>query len=171
MPSFEMKQWLDTNVVPLLAGPPAISIYHPFWNGIPPKDVLILFRTDTVGEDVEPFDPTAWPKAAKRLLDDSGFRFDYTREQMAVQVESRVFNLFGGDGAPIFNKDGMASLRLFKKMDDGIGLIAQIGCEYPAEGEMSPGEHAAAATKGFYAQFEENPLEVCRKYGAVFGQA
>lgn len=117
------------------------------------------------------FDPAAWPRAVKRLLDKHDFRFDFTREQIAITFEGGLFNAFGGDGAPLFSPDGMASVRLYRKVDDGIGLIAQIACSYKATAKLSAGEHACAATKAFFALFEENPLEVCQKYGALFGQA
>jgi hypothetical protein len=116
-------------------------------------------------------DPSAWPKATKRLLDEEGFRFDYTREQLAVQVDGRVFNLFGGDGAPLYNPEGMASVRLFRQRDDGIPLIVQIACQYKSADGVDAGHLAAAAAKAFYDLFDVSPLEVCQKYGAVFGQA
>jgi len=199
MANFDQKKWLDDHVVPLLQGNPPLSIYHPFWNGSPPKDVLVLLLAEEdprctrchipksrpergiecgiPGCNFE-FDSTAWPRAVKRLIDDHDFRFDFTREQIAVRMDQGLLNLFGGDGAPLFNPEGMASARLFRKEPDGIGLIVQIACRYPgttqagdAPRELTPGEHAAAATKAFYALFEENPLEVCQKYGALFGQA
>ena len=154
--SFNMKQWLDNNVVPLLADT-ALKIYHPFWNGMPPKEVLVILLS-------EPEPAEAWPSAIKKLLG-GGFRFDFLREQQLIGMDSGMFKAFGGDGAPLFNNEGTASVRLFKKVDDGINLILQIGCKYPDGGS------AALATKAFYAQFEESPLSVCQTYGATFGQA
>lgn len=194
---FEMKTWLDKEVCPLLAGPPPLRIYYPFWNGVPPKDVLVVLMAGAGSSDSctrchqpkgqpakgsdclspgcnyedQTFDPTAWPAAAKRLLANEGFRFDFTREQIAITHDGGIFNAFGGDGAPVFSPDGMASVRLFRKASDGIGLIVQVTCQYRSTGELSAGEHAAAATKAFYGLFEESPLEVCQKYGAIFGQA
>jgi hypothetical protein len=194
MSDFKMKEWLDQHVVPLLAGTPPLRIYHPFWNGMPPKDVLVVLMAGDASENHctqchqpkggptpgcdegctygdNPFDPTAWPTAVKRILDTKTFRFDFTREQIAISHEGGLFNAFGGDGAPLFSPDGMASCRLFGKMSDGIGLIAQIACQYKPTAELGAGEHAAAATKAFYGLFDESPLEVCQKYGAIFGQA
>ena len=196
MTDFEMKPWLDENVVPFLAGPPALRIYHPFWNGMPPADVLVVLMAGGESKDnctrchqpkgqphkgadcgdgctygETEFDPTAWPAASKRLLADSGFRFDFTREQIAITHDGGIFNAFGGDGAPVFSPDGMASVRLFKKASDGIGLIVQVACQYRPSDELGAGEHAAAATKAFYGLFDESPLEVCQKHGAIFGQA
>ena len=201
MAEFEMKRWLDTNVVPLLQGPPRLHIYSFIWTQAPgaphPGEILVWLRTGpdagvdrTVPCSCEaivhntgctpaeaekdcpahqnppaPFNPADWPRAVKRLLDEAGFRFDYLREQMLVALEGGTIKIFGGDGAPLYNEQGMASCRLFKKLDDGIGLILQVGCQYPA------GEDAVQATKSFYQQFDESPLVVTQKYGALFGQA
>ena len=154
--SFSMKAWLDSHVIPLLKDT-GLKIYHPFWNGVPPKEVLVILIA-------EPEPPDAWPKAAKKLLED-GFRFDFLREQQVIALEGGIFKAFGGDGAPLFNAEGTASVRLFRKADDGKGLILQIGCRY------ADGVSAAAATKAFYALFDESPLTVCQTYGATFGQA
>jgi hypothetical protein len=153
---FDMKSWLDKNVVPLLADT-GLQIYHPFWNGVPPKEVLVILLS-------QPSPASAWPTAVKKLLD-GGFRFDFLREQQAIAMEGGLFKAFGGDGAPLFNAEGTASVRVFKKLEDGVGLILQVGCKYP------DGAEAALATKAFYAQFEESPLSVCQTYGATFGQA
>jgi len=166
MSDFDMKKWLDSHVVPLLNQEPNLRIHHPFWNGMPPRDVLVIAMAGELEENSDQeFDPSAWPRAIQRLLQTDGFRFDFTREQIAISHEGGIFNAFGGDGAPLFNPEGLASARLFRKEDDGIGLILQVACRYPN------GTDAAAATKTFYGLFEENPLEVCQKYGAVFGQA
>jgi hypothetical protein len=151
-----MKGWLDEYVVPLLKDT-GLKIYHPFWNGMPPKEVLVVLLS-------EPSPSDAWPTAIKKLLG-GGFRFDFLREQQAIALEGGIFKAFGGDGAPLFNAEGTASVRLFKKMDDGKNLILQIGCKY------KDGAAAAQATKTFYGLFEESPLTVCQTYGATFGQA
>lgn len=156
MADFDMKAWLDQHVVPLLVDT-ALKIYHPFWNGMPPKEVLVVLLADPTPED-------AWPTATKKLLE-VGFRFDFLREQQLIALEGGTFKAFGGDGAPLFNNEGTASARLFRKEDDGTNLILQIGCKYP------DGASSALATKAFYAQFEESPLSVCKTYGATFGQA
>ena len=146
---FDMKAWLDTHVVPLLQG---LKIYHPFWNGIPPKEVLVILLAQ---QD--------WPAQVKRLLD-AGFRFDFLREQQVIALETGTFTAFGGDGAPLFNQEGTASVRLFKRVD-GVGLILQVGCSYGKT------DLAAAATKDFYALFDESPLTVCKTFGVAFGDA
>ena len=156
MTDFDLKTWLDTNLLPILTAT-GLKLYHPFWNGVPPKEVLAILLAD-------PTPVSAWPAAVKALLE-QGFRFDFLREQRLIAMESGVFKAFGGDGAPLFNQEGTASVRLFKKLEDGCGLILQVGCRYAS------GEEAAAATKAFYALFEESPLSVCQTYGATFGQA
>jgi len=156
MTDFDMKTWLDTHVVPLLA-PHGLSLYHPFWNGVPPKEVLVILLA-------QPEPASSWPAAIKALLE-QGFRFDFLREQQLIPMDSGMFPAFGGDGAPLFNPQGTASVRLFHKREDGVNLILQVGCRYAS------GEEAAAATKAFYALFEESPLSVCQTYGATFGQA
>lgn len=149
MTAFDMKAWLDQHVVPLLEG---LKIYHPFWNGVPPKEVLVILLAQ---QD--------WPQQVKRLLD-AGFRFDFLREQQLIAMEGGTFHAFGGDGAPLFNQDGTASVRLFKRVE-GIGLILQVGCQY------GRADRAAAATKEFYGLFEESPLTVCQTFGVAFGDA
>lgn len=172
MSSFEMKKWLDENVVPLTKRQPQSSIYSFIWNGNPPKEILVWLLVENEPTDEKPFSPAAWPELVRRLLVDDGFRFDLLREQQMVQLENGLVPIFGGDGAPLFGKEGMASSRLFRKTDDGISLILQVGCKYPPSGEMTGGQHASAAVKGFFSLFgDEDPLTVCSKYGAVFGQA
>lgn len=155
---------------------------HSFiWNGTPPREVLVWLHTglspDPEEADLEDlvhrestghapsFDAAAWPHAVKKLLEDHGFRFDFLREQLLVTLEGGPISIFGGDGSPLYNDKGMASVRLFRKEDDGVGLILQVGCQYPS------GPEAAAATKAFYDLFEESPLELTQKLGTVFGQA
>ena len=168
MAEFDMKSWLDKTVVPLLAINKTLSIYSPFWNGVPPKEVLVILMA---GQGDDEFDPAAWPGVLKSLLDEHKFRFDFTREQIAVSHDNGLINLFGGDGAPLFNPDGLASARVFRKEEDGTGLILQVASRFPSTDNLSPGQHASAATKAFYSLFEESPLEVCQTYGALFGQA
>lgn len=189
---FDMKKWLDFNVVPLIKEKP-LKIHSFIWNGNPPKEVLVWLKTELKvckrchnPEASPPVrgvecagpscnyqpDPMDWGNAVKELLE-AGFRFDYTREQILVTLGSGMVKAFGGDGSPLFNQEGMASARLFRKTeDDGTGLIIQLGCQFwPIEGATA-GTHASSAVKGFFDLFEtENPLEVCAKYGAVFGAA
>lgn len=193
--TFDMKSWLDDNVVPAINEKP-LAIYSFIWNGNPPKEILVWLSTlserckrcgtlrgEPSGEECAAQDcdwqpeATDWAQAVKELLED-GWRFDYTREQQLVAIGNQTVKAFGGDGAPLFSPDGMASVRLFRKMEDGTGLILQVACKFwplePRDGlpGMTPGEHAAWAVKGFFAQFQDgNPLEVCAKYGAQFGAA
>jgi hypothetical protein len=205
MADFDLKKWLDEHVVPLTNKEPRLRIYSFIWNGNPPKEVLVwlLAGCEPIAQPPEPagvpdevdaqvkliaedmraalapteFDESAWPRAVKRLLEEDDFRFDFLREQQMVKLENGLVPVFGGDGAPLFGKEGTASARLFRKMDDGIGLILQVGCHYPgteATAEldaMNPGKHAAAAVKGFFALFDDNPMIVCQKFGAAFGAA
>lgn len=172
MASFDMKKWLDTNVVPLTQQEPHSKIYSFIWNGNPPKEILVWLIVESEPTEEAPFAAGAWPELVRRLIKDNGFRFDFLREQQMVQLEDGLVPVFGGDGAPLFGKEGMATSRLFLKGEDGISLILQVGCNYPAKDDLSPGQHASAAVKGFFGLFgDEDPLTVCSKYGAVFGQA
>lgn len=182
MAAFDLKSWLDAHVVPLTKHTIPLHIYSFIWNGSPPNEVLVWMHTgpsldyeeaeledlkhrDQTGHAPPPFDPGAWPKAIRMLLEEEKFRFDFLREQTLVNLPGGTVTIFGGDGAPLYNAQGMASARLFRKEDDGVSLILQVGCQYPS------GEEAAAATKGFYQSFDESPLEVCQKFGTTFGQA
>jgi hypothetical protein len=154
MPDFDRKRWLDEHVVPLLHQEPTASIYTVFWNGAPPKEVLVFFL---------PTESAHWARLAKRLID-GGFRLDFLRDVQIVEVEGKRHALFGGDGSPLFDKSGV-SLRLFKKMPDGINLILQLNAMH--ESALS----AADAVKEFFGLFAGNPVEVCAQLSAPFGQA
>lgn len=182
MAAFQMKEWLDRNVVPLLSDD--LKIYSFVWNGDPPKQILVwlvasscaLARTGDDERAASPeFSPTQWPRATHRLIVEHDFRFDYTREQQMVRLESGLIPIFGCDGAPLFGKEGTAAVRLFRRMNDGVDLILQVGCTYPPVGDgskkLSPGQHAAAAVKGFFGLFDVPALQVCQKFSAPFGQA
>ena len=170
------KEWLDNNVVPLLKEN-SLKIHSFIWNGNPPKDVLVWMRVTHPSmmrcemETTYP-EPSAWGETVKKMLE-AGWHFDFTREQQLVVVNGQNIKAFGGDGAPLFSKDGMASVRLFKKTEDGVGLILQVGCQFwDCDEHASPGAMAAAAVKGCFAQFDtDNPMEVCAKYAVPFGQA
>lgn len=158
--TFDMKGWLDGHVVPLTQLQPESKIYSFIWNGNPPKEILVwLLANDS------------WPELGKRLILEDGFRFDYLREQQMVQIENGMVPVFGGDGAPLFSEDGMASMRLFRKEDDETLLILQLGYKYPAQPGRKPSLVASDGVKAFFELFDESPLTVCSKYGAVFGQA
>jgi hypothetical protein len=186
---FEMKDWLDREVVPVLHND--LKIYSFIWNGDPPKEILVWLLAEPrppalperpapetvdaavehIGDDMRnaladppPFDAALWPAAVKRLLD-AGFRFDFLREQQMVQLDGRLVPIFGGDGAPLFGQDGMVSVRLFRKTEDGTALILQIGGRYP------DGLGAAAAVKAFFGLFDRSAPEVCASFSTPFGQA
>jgi hypothetical protein len=164
MPVFQRKEWLDACVVqPLLKTDPSLSLYSVFWNGHPPKDVLVLLLCKK---------PEDWPAAAKRIMA-MGLRFDYLRDVQLVEIEGARHALFGGDGAPLFDKSGSVSIRFFQKDagQSGVNLILQIGAKCDNAGGLGAGVEAAALVKEFFAQFAENPMLVCQKFSAPFGQA
>lgn len=165
---FDKKKWLDTHCVPLLGtGEDKLSIYSALWNGDPPSEVLVFLLAPEAHA-------SSWGLHVKRLLDD-GWRFDFLREQALVKSDTGLIPIFGGDGAPLFGKDGMASVRLFRRIVDerdevtgsrsGVSLILQVGAKFPS------GIDAAAAVKGFFALFDQNALAVCQSFAAPFGAA
>lgn len=161
---FDVKAWLDANVIPVLGeGDERLRFYSVLWNGDPPKEILtfVLAGAETDGKLIG---NDSWGLHVKRLLE-AGWRFDFLREQAVVKMEGGLVPIFGGDGAPIFGKNGMASVRLFKKMDDGIASILQVGAQF------KDGIDAAAAVKGFFGLFGEDAIKICHTYGAVFGAA
>lgn len=159
MARFQRKQWLDDHVVPLLSGEPKLEIHHPFWNGEPPEEVLILLKP------LDADDESAWPRACHRLIKENNFRFDLLREQQQVPMGNVVFILFGGDGAPLFNDEGFASIRLLRKEEDRTSLILQVGYKYVDV------PTASAGVKQFFELFDTDPVSVCQRYASVFGQA
>lgn len=166
MPDFDRKRWLDDNVVPLLHQDPPASIYTVFWNGAPPKEILVLLLAGKGTDDgITAVPDEAWPQLVKRLLV-AGFTFDFLRDVQPVVHEGKKLVLFGGDGAPFFDKSGYVSARLHKKLETGESLILQIGHKY------DDGVAAALAVKTFFAQWDaKNPFDVCAEFSAPFGQA
>jgi len=163
--AFDMKKWLDENIVPLTHKTPKTFIYSWLWNGNPPKEILVWLMVGPKEGEEEQLDNKDWAGAAKRMLEEEDFYFDFTREAQLVRLESgKVVNIFGGDGAPLFNPEGAAALRLFKKVGD-IQLIIQLGCKFP------DGKVAAAATKGFYESFDKPALEVISEFTSPWGMA
>jgi len=155
--SFDIKKWLDQHVVPLLAGEPQALIHSELHRGDPPEEVLVFLQAK---------EPGTWPLLAKRILETSGFSFDYLREQAMVRVGDSIVNIFGGDGAPFFNKNGMALARFYKAIPEGdrhIGLILDVGGKYETPGL------AADAVKHFFSLFEISPLQVCADHRPTFG--
>jgi hypothetical protein len=153
--AFEQKTWLDAQVLPVLGSDDKLQIHSVLWNGSPPAEVLVFL--------LAPSSPT-WGTHLKRLLDD-GWRFDFLREAQVIKADAGLIHVFGGDGAPLFGKNGMVSARLYKKLEDGIGLILQVGHQHES------GVDAAQAVKTFFGQFDQNALQVCASFAAPFGQA
>lgn len=145
------KEWLDANVVPLLGG---LKIYSFLWNGTPPSEYLVWLNAEDHSQ--------SWGPEVKRLLD-LGFRFDFTRDVVAVEVDGNKMTLFGGDGTPFVAKDGRVSVRLFRK-EENIGLILQVSC-------LRHAAEAPTAIREFFALFDTNPIEVCSQYASPWGQA
>lgn len=177
--NFDMKKWLDTHVVPLTQQHAPSHIHSFVWNGAPPKEILVWLLagkpTEASGiEEEVPFNPDDWPTLVHGLIEKDGFRFDHLREATRVPVMGQLVPIFGSDGAPLLSRDGMASVRLAKRQDDGINLILQVGSHYPGDPEhdIEPAAAAAQGIKALFAKFDGvEPLEVCRKFGAVFGAA
>lgn len=173
-----VKEWLDQNLIPLLTGPPPMRLHSFIWKGDPPDEILVWLLADgrtpkaqkndqgEIAPSLEgDFDPDAWPASVQRLLTHESFGLDYTRESIMVQLAGGLVPVFGGDGSPLFGPSGMASVRLYKKFPDGVGLILQLGCQY------QDGTSAAIAVKGLYQQLGTNPLELAQQFGAPWGQA
>ena len=91
--------------------------------------------------------------------------FDFLREAAPLVHEGIHMVLFGGDGTPLFDQKGYASVRIFKKLEDGTNLIFQVGHMYPS------GVEAGNAVKDFFAQWDESPFHLVERYGAAFGAA
>lgn len=167
--AFNLKQWLDDHVVPVAKADPKIplTIHASMHNGSPPKEILVFLLA---GHEDPEFDETHWPQAVKRLLE-AGFKFDFTREVQLIPINGAMVPIFGGDGTPLISPTGMASVRLFRKFEDGVGLVLQVGCQYKPAGDHSAGHRAAAGVKTFFALFEKDPVTVCQTFSAPFGQA
>jgi hypothetical protein len=163
--TFEQKPWLDRNLIEagVLGEGGRLHLHSVLWNGAPPKDVLVFLLAGAADGDKVVGDET-WGSHIKRLLE-LGFRFDFLREAVAVKVDNQLVPIFGGDGAPIFGKNGVASVRLIKKLEDGIYLIVQVGAQF------KDGIDAAQAVKAFFGQFGENAIQICQTYAAPFGLA
>lgn len=162
MTAFNKKEWLDAHVASIH---PKLSMYAFFWNGHPPSEVLayLVIREDDKEGERNPGD--TWASAVRELVD-KGFRFDVLREIAKVPKEEGGYALiFGGDGSPMFNKDGNLTARLFRKEDDGIALILEVGTD------VKSGLKAGEAIKTLFESFDCDPLEVYKKYGTPFGAA
>lgn len=158
---FDLKRWLDGNVVPLLGGEPALELHSVLTNrstdpGRP--DVVLAWALSKTGTD--------WAPTLKRLLDGDGFSFDFTRAPQLVTVApGKTLTLFGGDGMPFVGKNGMAMARLYRRCDDGVDLILEIGHRF------EKGQAAIAAVRAFFEQFAEDPTALLAKHSPPFGAA
>ncbi len=174
---FDLKMFLDREIVEAgVLGSredgtgEKLTIYSGLWNGDPPKEVLVFLLAG-----VKPGEPVngrvtgpveTWGAHVQRLLV-CGWRFDFLREQVLIKTDGGMVPVFGGDGAPIFSKTGMASVRVYKKLESGCVMIVQVGAQF------ADGIAAALAVKTFFGQFgsDANAIQICQTYGAVFGQA
>jgi len=157
--SFELKKWLDQNVVPLLQSELQIHsfISKPGPDGIKPEKVLVWLVAK---------DDSSWPAIVKRLLSFPGIYFDFLRDAEVVELNGAKVAIFGGDGTPFIGSNCMAMTRLFHKTEDGIELLLEVGRRY------SRAEAAAAAVKQFFSQFEGiSPVELYSRYRPPFGTA
>ena len=183
MASFDKKKWLDDHVASIH---PQIEMYAFFWNGDPPKEVLVYCKAkrepidrekaaeagaeaeaeaaEDTGAETSEGEVATWPDLVHILIE-KGFRFDATRDVQVVEVDGSKHVLFGGDGCPMFNKEGMVTVRLLRKEEDGTNLIIELGHQYEV------GTGAMDAVKQLFSSFDCDPLEVPRKYGTAFGAA
>ena len=158
--SFDLKLWLDRHVVPLLGPESSLALHSVLQNRPPSAERPVAILVWTVSKE-----PQGWAPAIKRLLAQPGCYFDFCRAPQTVPVApDRSIWLFGGDGAPYVNAAGMAMARLYRRCDDGIELIMEVGHRFPT------GAAAAAAVKDFFALFEGTaPLELVARYMPLFG--
>ena len=157
---FDLKPWLDRHLVPLLGTEPPLEL-HSILQDRPqsakqPTAILVWALSKS---------PSGWAPAVKRLLEQSGFYFDFVRAAQIVPLApGQTITLFGGDGMPFIGQNGMAMSRLYRRCDDGIDLIMEVGHRF------STAESAAAAVKAFFAQFDgTDPLELVARFRPAFG--
>jgi len=156
---FSLKPWLDTNVVPLLRPEPPLDLHSVLVDQAPgatrPHAVLVWTLSKTAD---------GWAAAAQRLLESAGFCFDFTREpQLVVLAPGRTITIFGGDGMPFVGANGMAMVRLFRRVEDGVDLIIEVGHLFP------DGKAAVAAVRAFFEQFGQDPAALLARYSPRFG--
>lgn len=162
-----LKPWLDAHVIPLLKGPPPVSFHSVLERQVVPEEGEepdILRRIVLVWLLVT---PAAWPAACQRLLEGEGFRFDFIRESEhgPSTPGQRPLLLFGGDGTPYANPEGMTMVRLWKRIDT-VDLLLEVGAKH------ANGQQVADAFKAFFAQFQPLTVaEVYAKFKPPFGGA
>lgn len=160
--TFEIKKWLDTNIVPLVDEKP-VSIHSFLWRNPDARDnhegkiihVWLLAESD---------DLSNWPQHCAELLLEHGWTFDFLRDAELAQVNENQVQLFGGNGAPMFGPSHMVSCRLFKIID-GNHCILQCGSQLSSPGDCT------ATVKEFYSLLGDNPLEAVQKFSAKWGAA
>ncbi len=158
-PSFELKAWLDSHVVPLLRPDPPLELHSVLVNQAPraaQPDAVLAWALSKA--------PEGWAPAAQRLLESAGFCFDFTREpQLVALAPGRTITIFGGDGMPFVGANGMAMVRLFRRVEDGVDLIIEVGHLFP------DGKAAVAAVRAFFEQFGQDPAALLARYSPRFG--
>ena len=137
----DTKAWLDRHVIPLCTPDPPLTfhseLHRTSGNGAF-EQVIVFLLAPT---------PEGWGPAVKRLLDAGGVYFDYLREVHVARLPEKAVTLFGGDGTPFIGANGMATVRLFKRLEDGTTLLLEVGHQYKTAVE------AAAAIRGFCELF------------------
>ena len=158
----DQKPWLDAHVVPLCSASPKLLIHSAIHQesasgegGAPRISEILVWLLAEDGD--------GWPLAVARLLE-GGFFFDYFREAALVPLTpERTVQIFGGDGAPFIHTNGMASVRLWKRIAE-VNTVLEVGHVYPAA------TAAAAAVKRLYSHFEGiSPMDLLARYRPPFG--
>jgi hypothetical protein len=157
--AFDLKRWIDAHVLPILEPDPRLQLHSVLQNRPPGALAPVAVAVWTLSAA-----PDGWAPAVKRVLELPGFSFDFLRApQLVTGPGQEPITLFGGDGAPFFNRSGGAMARLFRRCGD-IDLILEIGHRFPSA------EAAAAAVKSFFHQFaDENPFDVIKRNQPPFG--
>ena len=160
--TFKIKKWLDTHIVPLITEKP-LSIHSFLWRDADERDTH-KGRIVHVWLLADPEVPFSWGLQCSRLILEEGWCFDYLRDAELAQVNGQQVQMFGGNGAPMFGPSHMVSTRLFKELG-GDHCILQVGLQ------LDKPERCADATKFFYSELGDNPLEAVQKYSAKWGAA
>jgi hypothetical protein len=156
---FDIKLWLDTNVIPLLGT--ELLLHAVACDKSPTASVPETVLCWTLVQAA-----TDWAPVVERLLKHSGFRFDYLRDvQLLPAGPSQTVQIFGGSGSPFLRADGMLITRLYRRQED-IALLVEVGHKFES------GAAAIAAVKDFFARFDgAEPAAVLEQIGAPFGAA
>jgi hypothetical protein len=157
--AFNLKSWLDENVLPAIAEEPKLQIHSVLQDRPPGAGAPVAVAVWTLSPT-----PQGWAPSVKRVLERPGFSFDFLRApQLVTEPDQVPITLFGGDGAPFFSKSGAAMVRLFRRCGE-VDLILEIGHRFPSV------EAAAAAVKGFFHLFDDSsPFDVIKRHMPPFG--